>query len=88
MALEPPDISNRPPSDSNEDTPINFSDPPILIVDTLLSNSAFPPMPVSDYLPDTILNPPAMLEPDLERPCQRPCRRPRGRPTYAYVTPM
>ena len=56
-------IESRPPSDSNEDNPINFADPPILIVDPLLSNSAFPPMPVSDYLPDTILNPPSMLEP-------------------------
>ena len=26
------DIESRPPSDSNEGTPINFADPPILIV--------------------------------------------------------
>ena len=30
------------------------------------------PMPVSDDPPDAILNPPAMSEPDVERPHQRP----------------
>ena len=70
----------------------------MLIVDPLLSNSTLPPMPISDDPPDTILNPPAMSEPDVERPrqCPRwrprwcPCRRRRRRlrPTYAYVPPM
>ena len=64
----------------------------MLIVEPLLSNSTLPPMPVSDYPPDAILNPPAMSEPDVERPRQRPRRRPswrpRRRPTYAYVPPM
>ena len=60
----------------------------MLIVDPLLSNSTFPPMPVSDDPPDAIINPPAMSEPDVERPHQRLHPRPRRRPTYAYVPPM
>ena len=60
----------------------------MLIVETLLSNSTLPPMPVSDDPPDAILNPPDMSEPDVERWRQRLRRRPRRRPTYAYVTPM
>ena len=60
----------------------------MLIVEPLLSNSTLPPMPVSDDPPDAILNPPAMSEPDVERPRQRPHWRPRRRPTYAYVPPM
>ena len=52
----------------------------MLIVDPILSNSTLLPMPVSDYPPDTILNPPAMSEPDVERPRQRPRRSPRWRP--------
>ena len=86
VSLETPEISNRPPSDSNEDTPINFADPPILIVGPLLSNSAFPPMPVSDDHTDAILNPPAISEPDVKCPRQR--RRWRRHPTYAYIPPM
>ena len=60
----------------------------MLIVDPLLSNSTLLPMTVSDDPPDAILNPPAMSEPDVERPRQRPCWRPRRRLTYAYVPPM
>ena len=52
----------------------------MLIVDPLLSNSTFLPMPVSYDPPDAILNPPAMSEPDVERPRQRPRQRPRWRP--------
>ena len=77
-----------PPSEFKEDTPIKFSDPLMLIVDPLLSKSTLPPMPVSDYPPDAILNPPAMSEPDVERPHQRPHRHPHRRPTYVYVPPM
>ena len=57
--------------------PIKFSDPLMLIVDPLLSNSTLLPMPVSDDPPDAIINPPVMSEPDVERPLQRPRRRPR-----------
>ena len=60
----------------------------MLIVDPLLSNSALPPMPVSDDPPDAILNTPAMSEPDVELPRQRQRQRPRRRPTYAYLPPM
>ena len=66
----------------------------MLIVDPLLSKNTLPPMPVSDDPPDAILNPPAMSEPDVERPRQRPRprrrrrRRPRRRPIYMYVPPM
>ena len=60
----------------------------MLIVDPLISNSTLPPMPVSDDPHDAILNPPAMSEPDVERPRQRPHWRPHRRPTYAYVPPM
>ena len=77
-----------PPSDSKEDTPIKFSDPLMLIVDPMLSNSTLLPMPVSYDPPDAIINPPAMSEPDVERPRQRPRRRPRRCPAYAYVPPM
>ena len=49
-------------------TPIKFSDSLILIVYPLLSNYTLLPMPVSDDPPDAILNPPAMSEPDVERP--------------------
>ena len=38
----------------------------MLIVDPLLSNSTLLPVPVSDDLPDAILNPPAMSEPDAD----------------------
>ena len=70
-------------------TPIKFSDPLMLIVDPLLSNSTLMPMPVSDDPPDAILNPPAMSEPDVERPRQRPRRRPRRHPTpYVAVVPL
>ena len=77
-----------PPSDPKEDTPIKFSDPLMLIFYPLISNSTLLPIPVSDYPPDAILNPPAMSEPDVERPRQRPRWRPRRRPNYAYVPPM
>ena len=60
----------------------------MLIVDPLLSNSTLPPMHVSDYPCDAILNPPAMSESDVERQQQRPRWHPRRRPTYAYVPPM
>ena len=60
-------------------TPIKFSDPLMLIVDPLLSNSTLLTMPVSDDPTDAILNTPAMSESDVERPLQRPCRRPRWR---------
>ena len=64
--------------------PIKFSDPLMLIVEPLPSNSTLLPMPVSDDPPDEILNPPAMSEPDVERPRQHPHwrsrRRPRRRP--------
>ena len=60
----------------------------MLIVDPLLGNPTFLPMPVLDDPPNAILNPPAMSEPDVERPRQRPRRRPHRRPTYAYVPPM
>ena len=60
----------------------------MLIVDPLLRNSTLPPMPDSDDPPDAILNPPAMSEPDVERPRQRPCRCLHWRPTYAYIPPM
>ena len=74
-------------------TPIKFSDPIMLIVDPLLSNSTLLPMPVSDDPTDAILNPPAMSEPDVERTRQRPHRRPRRRlrqhPTpYVAVMPL
>ena len=70
-------------------TPIKLSDPLMLIVDPLLSNSKFMPMPVSDDPPDAILNPPAMSEPDVERPRQRPHRSPRRHPTpYVAVVPL
>ena len=52
----------------------------MLIVDPLISNYKLPPMPFSDDPPDAILNPPAISEPDVERP--------RRSPTYAYVPPM
>ena len=71
--------------------PIKFSDPLMLIVEPLLSNSTFLPMPVSDDPPDAILNPPAMSEPDVERPLQRrrPCRCLRRNPTpYVAVVPL
>ena len=65
----------------------------MLIVEPLLSNSTLLPMPVSDDPPDAILDPPAMSEPDVERPrqhpCRRPCRRPRRHPTpYVAVVPL
>ena len=61
----------------------------MLIVDPLLSNYTFLPMPVSDDPPDAILNPPAMSEPDVERLGQRPRRRPRQHPTpYVAVVPL
>ena len=53
----------------------------MLIMDPLLNNSTLLPMPVSDDPPDAILNPPAISEPDVERPLQRPRRRPRLHPT-------
>ena len=52
----------------------------MLIVDPLLSNSTLLPMHVSNDPPDAILNPPAMSEPDVERPRQRPRQSPRWRP--------
>ena len=76
-------------------TPIKFSYPLMLIVDPLLSNSTLLPVHVSYYPPDAILNPPAMSEPNVERPRQRPrpCRRPRRRPRrhptpYVDVMPL
>ena len=60
-------------------TPIKFSDPLMLIVDPLLSNSTLLPKPVSDDPPDAILNPPAVSEPDVERPRQRQRQRQRQR---------
>ena len=61
----------------------------MLIVDPRLSNSTLLPMPVSDDPPDAILNPPAMSEPDVERPRQRLRRRPHCRPTpYVAVVPL
>ena len=61
----------------------------MLIVDPLLSKYTLLKMPVSDDPPDAILNPPAMSEPDVERPRQRPCRRPRRHPTpYVAVVPL
>ena len=65
----------------------------MLIMDPLLNNSTLLPMPVSDDPPDAILNPPAMSEPDVERPRQRPRwsprRRPRQHPTpYVAVVPL
>ena len=72
-------------------TPIKLSDPLMLIVDPLTSNSTFLPMPVSDDPPDAILNPPAMSEPDAERSRQRLRRLPRRRPrqrTRRHQTPL
>ena len=70
-------------------TPIKLYDPLMLIVDPLLSNSTLLPMPVSNDPPDTILNPPAMSEPDLERPRWRPRRSPHRHPTpYIAVVPL
>ena len=64
-------------------TPIKFTDPLMLIVDPLLRNSTLLPMPVSDDPPDAILNPPAMSEPDVERP-----RRRRHPTPYVAVVPL
>ena len=72
-------------------TPIKLSDPLMLIVDPLLSNSTLLPMPVSDDPPDSMLNPPSMSEPDVEHPRQRPRPRPRPHwhPTpYVAVVPL
>ena len=74
-------------------TPIKFSYPLMLILDPLLSNSTLLTMPVSDYPPDAILNPPAMSEPDVERQLQCTSRRlrqrPRRHPTpYVAVVPL
>ena len=70
-------------------TPIKFSDPPMIILEPLLSNYKLLPMPVSDDPPDAILNPPAMSEPDVERPLQRLRRRLRRHPTpYVVVVPL
>ena len=74
-------------------TSIKLSDPLMLILEPLLSNSTLLPVPVSDDLPDAILNPPAMSEPNVERPRQRLCRRPRRRPRrhptpYVAVVPL
>ena len=74
-----------PTSDSKEDTPIKFSDPLMLIVDPLLSNSTLLPMSVSDDPLDAILNPPAMSEPDVERPRRRPRRHPTP---YVAIVPL
>ena len=66
-------------------TPIKFSDPLMLIVDPLLSNSTLLTMHVSDDPPDAIINPPAMSEPDVERLRQRPRRHPTP---YVAVVPL
>ena len=65
----------------------------MLIVDPLISNSTLPPMPVSDDPPDAIFNPPAMSEPNVERPRWRPRWRPRRRlcrrlTPYVAVVPL
>ena len=55
-----------PLSDFKEDYQSNLADLPMIILDPLISKSTFPTMPVLGDPPDTILNPPAMSEPDVE----------------------